>query len=230
MESFSTYSRQHRGHDGNASAGRRGTFKNKTWVAGDRSGSSTPFPPGHLGADGPRWERGGARGFPRGRGRGKGRSPRPDIESSQQPYEDASEQEDNADGGGTNGVEVAVEPVLETLEERERFYQEVGPFHIHTSLAQSLENTVCRRARGFLFCFLARQGTRGGAKEGHCGGEDGRPARPEAPQRGYHYGRNVHGHVSALRAVPSRAREQPVQLGSRTSRFYAPHRIYALMF
>ena len=95
---------------------------------------------------------------------------------------------------------------------------------------RSLWKTRCAVARGFLFCFLARQGTRGGAKEGHCGGEDGRPARPEASRRGYHYGRNVHGHVSALRAVPSRAREQPVQLGSRTLRFYAPHRIYALMF
>jgi hypothetical protein len=105
MESFSTYPRQHRGHDGNTSAGRRGTFKNKTWIAGDRSGSSTPFPPGHLGADGPRWERGGARGFARGRGRGKGRSPRPDLDPSQHPSEDASEQEDNADAGATNGAE-----------------------------------------------------------------------------------------------------------------------------
>jgi hypothetical protein len=160
MESFSTYPRQHRGHDGNASAGRRGTFKNKTWVAGDRSGSSTPFPPGHLGTDGPRWERGGAWGFTRGRGRGKGRSPRPDVESSQQPYEDASEQEDNVDDSGANGTEMAVEPVLETLEERERFYQEVGPFRINMSPAQSLENTVCRRACGLLFCFSSSRHVR----------------------------------------------------------------------
>ncbi|KAI9457223.1 SAC3/GANP/Nin1/mts3/eIF-3 p25 family-domain-containing protein [Lactarius psammicola] len=135
MESFSTYPRQHRGHDGNTSAGRRGTFRNKTWIAGDRSGSSTPFPAGHLGVDGPRWERGGTRGFGRGRGRGKGRSPRPDAEHSQHPAEDASsEQEDNADtgAGAANGAEAAVaasdiadEPVLETLEERERFYQEL---------------------------------------------------------------------------------------------------------
>lgn len=128
MESFSTYPRQHRGHDGNASAGRRGngTFKNKTWIAGDRSGSSTPFPAGPLGVDAMRWERGGTRGFGRGRGRGKGRSPRPDVEPSQHPAEDASEQEDDADAGAANGAEAAVdEPVLETLEERERFYQEL---------------------------------------------------------------------------------------------------------
>ena len=130
MESFSTYPRPHRGHDGNSSAGRRGTYKNKTWIAGDRSGSSTPAPPGHLGADGPRWERGGPRGFVRGRGRGKGRSPRPDLDPSRHASEDISEQEDNADtgAGAANGAEAAVEPVLETLEERERFYQEVGPF------------------------------------------------------------------------------------------------------
>ncbi|KAH9023008.1 SAC3/GANP/Nin1/mts3/eIF-3 p25 family-domain-containing protein [Lactarius hengduanensis] len=127
MESFSTYPRPHRGHDGNAPPGRRGTFRNKTWIAGDRSGSSTPFPAGHLGADATRWERGGTRGFGRGRGRGKGRSPRPDLEPSQHPASDASDQEDHADPGAANGVEAAAidEPVLETLEERERFYQEL---------------------------------------------------------------------------------------------------------
>ncbi|KAH8988272.1 SAC3/GANP/Nin1/mts3/eIF-3 p25 family-domain-containing protein [Lactarius hatsudake] len=130
MESFSTYPRPHRGHDGNAPPGRRGTFRNKTWIAGDRSGSSTPFPPGHLGPDATRWERGGTRGFGRGRGRGKGRSPRPDLEPSQHPASDVSDQEDHADPGAANGVEAAAaaavdEPVLETLEERERFYQEL---------------------------------------------------------------------------------------------------------
>ena len=201
MESFSTYPRPHRGHDGNTSAGRRGTFKNKTWIAGDRSGSSTPVPPGHLGTDGPRWERGGARGFARGRGRGKGRSPRPDLEPSQHHLsEDVSEQEDNAEAGATNGVEAVDEPVLESLEERERFYQEVSPFRTYTSSAQSLENehgVAVARAR-----HLARQGPRGGEKEGDCGREDGRPARPETPRRGYHHGRYLHGHVSALREVP----------------------------
>jgi hypothetical protein len=147
MESFSAYPRQHRGHEGNTSAGRRGTFKNKTWIAGDRSTSSTPFPAGHPGADALRWERGGTRGLGRGRGRGRGRSPRPDLEPSQHPAEDFSEQEDNAD---TNGAEAAVErvdePVLETLEERDRFYQEVGPFRTHTSPVQALESTVLLRA------------------------------------------------------------------------------------
>ena len=142
MESFSTFPRQHRGHDGSSSAGRRGTFKNKTWVAGDRSGSSTPLP----GADALRWERGGPRGglARGGRGRGRGRSPRPDAEPSQQqqhPAEDFSEQEDDAVMNGAadaNGAEAAAaavaadEPVLETLEERERFYQEVSQPFAHT--------------------------------------------------------------------------------------------------
>ena len=150
MESFSTFPRQHRGHDGNTSAGRRGTFKNKTWIAGDRSGSSTPFPAGHLGADALRWERGATRGFGRGRGRGRGRSPRPDLEPSLHPAEDFSEQEDNTDvngeANGAEAVERVDEPVLETLEERDRFYQEVGPFRIHTSPAQALESTLLFRA------------------------------------------------------------------------------------
>ena len=51
MEPFSTQARSHRGHDTNPSAVRRGTFENKTWVAPDRSGSSTPFQSNHLGAD-----------------------------------------------------------------------------------------------------------------------------------------------------------------------------------
>lgn len=187
MESFPTYPRQHRGHDGNAPAGRRGAFRNKTWIAGDRSGSSTPFPAGHLGVDAPRWERGATRGFVRGRGRGKGRSPRPDLDPSQHhPTEDVSEpeQEDNADAGAANGAEAAAavdEPVLETLEERERFYQEVGPFRTHTSLAQfsgKQNRSFFLRARSCAlrapFCFaLARESPRGGEKEGDRGGEDG---------------------------------------------------------
>jgi hypothetical protein len=140
MDSFSTaHTRPPPHHRG------RGTFKNRTWVAGDRSGSSSPFQPqaGHLlGADAPRWERGGGRG----RGRGKGRSPKPEFGSSlQRNGGDVSEVEgegDDAevaaavDGAGAEPGPTD-EPVLDTLEERERFYQEVSPRH------------SCR----FLFCF-----------------------------------------------------------------------------
>lgn len=135
MDSFSTHTR------GNPPppAGRRGTFKNRTWVSAERSGSSSPFQAGHLGADAPRWERGGGtRGLVvgRGRGRGKGRSPKPDFGSSQQQQQwtgDVSDVEgdvevaatvveDGAEPGGPND-----EPVFDTLEERERYYQEVSP-------------------------------------------------------------------------------------------------------
>ncbi|KAF8489184.1 hypothetical protein F5888DRAFT_1796223 [Russula emetica] len=119
MEPFPTHTRQHHGHDGNPPAGRRGTFKNKTWVSGERSNSGSPFQAGHLGADAPRWERGGiTRGAGRGHGRGKGRSPRPEFGSSQQQHTgDVTEVEDDA--------KVAAVPVLETPEERERYYQEL---------------------------------------------------------------------------------------------------------
>ena len=127
MEPFSTQARSHRGHDTNPSAMRRGTFKNKTWVAPDRSGSSTPFQSNHLGADAPRWERGGGRGGGRGRGRGKGRSPRPDFGSAQRTG-DVSEVEEDTEVPTADVSEPSPsdEPVLETLEERERYYQEVS--------------------------------------------------------------------------------------------------------
>jgi hypothetical protein len=128
MESFPTNTRPHRGHDANSSSmARRATFKNKTWVAPDRSVSNNPFQSGHLGADGPRWERGGARGLGRGRGRGQGRSPRPDFGSSQRTG-DIFEVEDDTEVAAVDGAEPSPgdEPVLETLDERERYYQEVS--------------------------------------------------------------------------------------------------------
>jgi hypothetical protein len=123
MESFPAHTRHHRGHDANLPPGRRATFKNRTWVSGDRSSSSSPFQVGHLGADAPRWERGGTRGLGRGRGRGKGRSPQPDFGPSQRTG-DVSEVEDEAEVVEADGT--SDEPVLETLEERERYYQEVS--------------------------------------------------------------------------------------------------------
>ena len=137
MESFSTHPRQqHRGgHDGNhPPAGRRGTFKNRTWVSGERSGSNNPFQAGnHLGADAMRWERGGGRG----RGRGKGRSPKPDFGPSQ-PHT-AGEFSEVEEGGAEVEVAAAAaptmddtepgpsdEPILDTAEERDRYYQEVS--------------------------------------------------------------------------------------------------------
>jgi hypothetical protein len=175
MESFPTHTRPHRGHDANPSAVRRGTFKNKTWVAPDRSGSNSPFQSGHLGADAPKWERGGARGLGHGRGRGKGRSPRPDFGSSQRTG-DVSEVEDDTEAAAVDGTEPSPgdEPVLETLEERERYYQEVssGPY------SSALDS---RRTPVLVHIALARQGPRGGEKKGYSGGQDGRPASPEAP-------------------------------------------------
>ena len=74
-----------------------------------------------------------------------------------------------------NGAEAAVaadEPVLETLEERERFYQEVSQPFAHTCRpGQALEK------RSFFFFAslfsLARESPRGGEEEGDRGGEDG---------------------------------------------------------
>jgi hypothetical protein len=128
METFSNYTRPTRGHDSNPSAMRRGTFKNQTWVNTERSGSNSPFQSGHLGVDAPRWERGGARGLGRGRGRGKSRSPRPDFPPSQRTG-DVSEVEDDTETATVDGTGSSPgdEPVFETLEERERYYQEVSP-------------------------------------------------------------------------------------------------------
>ncbi|KAI0246513.1 hypothetical protein BJV78DRAFT_1286317 [Lactifluus subvellereus] len=65
-------------------------------------------------------------GVGRGRGRGKGHSPRPDFESSHRAG-DTPEVEDDVQLGAADGTEIdpGDEPVLETLEERERFYQEL---------------------------------------------------------------------------------------------------------
>ena len=110
---------------------RRATFKNKTWVAPDRSGPSTSFQ-SHLGTDAPRWERGGGRGGGRGRGRGKRPSPRPDFGSTQRTG-DVSEVEDDTEPATADVPEPSPtdEPVLETLEERERYYQEVSTHRFH---------------------------------------------------------------------------------------------------
>jgi hypothetical protein len=134
MEAFPTHTR---GHDSNLPVGRRGTFKNKTWVSGERTNSSSSFQAGYLGADAPKWERGGiTRGDGRGRGRGKGRSPRPEFGSlQQQGTVDFSEVEDDAAVAVVvDGTEPSPsdEPVLETLEERERYYQEVSPTTVIT--------------------------------------------------------------------------------------------------
>lgn len=136
MPPFPTQTRQYRGHDENHPAGRRGTFKNKTWVAGERN-SSSPFHDGHLGADAPRWERGGiTRGAGRGRGRGKGSSPRPEFGSSQQEHAGDVSVADDMVGPDD-------EPVLETLEERERHYQEVSLTTVITRVDPRRNKATC---------------------------------------------------------------------------------------
>ena len=98
MEVPPTHTRQNRRHDGHPPTGRRGTFKNKTWVSS-----------------------GVTRGGARGRGFGSTQQERPG---------DASEVEDDAEVPAVVGGAVpspSDEPVLETLEERERFYEEVSP-------------------------------------------------------------------------------------------------------
>jgi hypothetical protein len=143
METFPTHTRQHRGHDGNPPAGRRGTFRNKTWVSGERSNSSSPFQAGHLGADAPRWERGGVtRGAGRDRGRGKGRSPRPEFGPSQQQREVEDDVEVAAVVDGTESSP-SDEPVLETLEEREHYYQEVSPTIFITCVDPRRNRATC---------------------------------------------------------------------------------------
>jgi hypothetical protein len=77
----------------------------------------------------PRWKRGGVTwGAGRGRGRGKGRSPRPKFASLQQQRTcDFSEVEYDAEVAATvedTEPSPSDEPVLDTLEERERYYQD----------------------------------------------------------------------------------------------------------
>ena len=70
-------------------------------------------------------------GAGRGRGRGKGRSPRPDFGTSHRTG-DVSEAEGDAEVAVVDGTEPSPsdEPVLEMLEERERYYQGVSPITV----------------------------------------------------------------------------------------------------
>ncbi|KAI0260588.1 SAC3/GANP/Nin1/mts3/eIF-3 p25 family-domain-containing protein [Gloeopeniophorella convolvens] len=109
MEAIPTHPRSHRGHDA--------------------GGPLTAPGGGHLSADAMRWERGGTRGLGRGWGRGGGRSPRPEMAVAQS-NGDVSEVEMDDEAGVGAAAELTEvrpedEPVLETLEERERFYQEL---------------------------------------------------------------------------------------------------------
>jgi hypothetical protein len=172
-----TYTRQHRRHDSNPPAGRRGTFKNKTWVSGGR-----------------------------GHGRGKG----------------VSEVAAWVDGTDTSPSD---EPLLETLEERERYYQEVSPHDSYYPRRPAKKQGHLRALN------LARQNPRGGEEEGYRGGQDGRPASPEASRRGYYHGRDMYGYVPEVRTVSSGTGKQPVQLGSCAypPRVFGQHRNLQLM-
>ena len=101
------------------------------------------------------------------------------------------------------------EPVLDTLEERERFYQEVSSRLVILSALDPRKRKNTRHNSCALIP-LARQGTRGGTEEGHCGGQDGRPAGPKASRRGHHDGGDVHGHVSEVRTVSAGTGKQLV--------------------
>lgn len=110
--------------------------RNKHWVGGEsgqRSGSSTPY---H--SDGERWERGGhrggrgTRGVSRG-GRGKFSNLSFRVSSTSQnertePSREGSTIDDHMEDAASENLEEFIEPeepLLETPEEREKFYQEV---------------------------------------------------------------------------------------------------------
>ncbi|TFY70589.1 hypothetical protein EVG20_g2429 [Dentipellis fragilis] len=118
--------------NGISDRGHRGHSKNKTWVndSGSRSGTNTPAD--HLGVHAERWERGGHGGGKGRRGRTPrigSRSPRPDTVPL--PVHGAPLEHDRDEGMTTDVDELQgedediEEPVLETAEERERFYQEL---------------------------------------------------------------------------------------------------------
>ncbi|KAF8063426.1 SAC3/GANP/Nin1/mts3/eIF-3 p25 family-domain-containing protein [Lyophyllum atratum] len=127
---------------GSHDAGRQPHSRNRQWVAGEngqRSGSNTPY---H--SDGERWERGGHRGGRGGRGahRGRGKFSNVSLRVNSAPHanDTESEQETIIPDGHMDEAEEdheedheeeyeeyeAVEleePPLDTLEEREKFYQ-----------------------------------------------------------------------------------------------------------
>ncbi|KAG6840779.1 hypothetical protein C0991_004384, partial [Blastosporella zonata] len=104
--------------------------RNRQWVAvenGQRSGSSTPY---H--SDNERWERGGHRGGHRGRGapRGRGKFSNVSLRIAPPSHADLLEpdtivldEEMDEALADDAGFEEPEEPVLDTTEEREKFYQ-----------------------------------------------------------------------------------------------------------
>lgn len=114
-------------HHDSAGTGRRAHHKNKQWVA-DSATSRSSKP--HGSADTERWERGGHRGS-RGRGRGtRGKFPNTALNFRQGGALDtgsaAASEGDNSEMEDATDVDEVEHQEPDTLEERERFWKEVG--------------------------------------------------------------------------------------------------------
>jgi hypothetical protein len=106
------------------SASRRPLSRNRQWIA-DQGGTrnTNNATPSHT--DGERWVRGGPRGRGWSGGRGPQRHPHTSPRPTQMPLGNAEQQEVGMEEAGVEEIEPDEEPELETLEEREKFYQEV---------------------------------------------------------------------------------------------------------
>jgi hypothetical protein len=124
---------RHSGH------GSRRATGDSHWRGGLHSGRSSPA--NANGADSGRWDRGGHHGSTRGRGRGRGTKPnlswrKGDVASA--PATDESDaggdevmdevEAEEAEEGAAVEVE---EPVLETPEDKERYWKQVRPIVVH---------------------------------------------------------------------------------------------------
>ncbi|KAJ2912862.1 hypothetical protein MD484_g7546, partial [Candolleomyces efflorescens] len=138
------------GHTGEFGGRGRGVSRNKHWVAGENTSRPAPTAAGPSAggyhSDGERWERGGARGRGRGRGGSRGGPPRTypnaTLKNSHSPprfkqtppravptpapvaipFSNPGAEEE---GYNDDPLPIPDEPVLETQEEREKFWQEL---------------------------------------------------------------------------------------------------------
>jgi nuclear mRNA export protein SAC3 len=112
-----------RGRGGASGAPTRGVSKNKHWTAeGSRSS------PGPSGTDAPRWERGGHRGGRGSRGTYRGMSKRfngTNIIPTASTTSNGTAESPDMDEDANEEYVQPEEPVLDSQEEREKFYKEV---------------------------------------------------------------------------------------------------------